>query len=167
MQAAADLLRQEFRVCKAVAVADEDGLLFRLNGASLHAVDQREDGIFAAAGLRDVDEVAFVVHMEHGLDAERAADEGRRRRDAAAALQEEQIVDREPVAQVQAVVFSVLCSLLQRCAVLQLLHGQPDQQALTHGGAQRVDRQNLPLGIALAQLLRGDLGGAVGAAQTG
>lgn len=62
------------------------------------------------------------------------------------ALQEEQIVDREPVAQVQAVVFSVLCSLLQRCAVLQLLHGQPNQQALTHGGAQRVDRQNLPLG---------------------
>ena len=33
--------------------------------------------------------------------AERAADEGRRRRDAAAALQEEQIVDREPVAQVR------------------------------------------------------------------
>ena len=61
----------------------------------------------------------------------------------------------------------VLCGFLQRCAVLQLLHGQPNQQALTHGGAQRVDRQNLPLGIALAQLLRGDLGGAVGAAQTG
>lgn len=84
VQAAADLLRQEFRVCKAVTVADEDGLLFRLNGASLHAVDQREDGVFAAAGLRDVDEVAFVVHMKHGLDAERAADEGRCRRDAAA-----------------------------------------------------------------------------------
>lgn len=50
VQAAADLLRQEFRVCKAVAVADEDGLLFRLNGASLHAVDQREDGIFGGRG---------------------------------------------------------------------------------------------------------------------
>ena len=46
VQAAADLLRQEFRVCKAVAVADEDGLrLIRnelIDGASSEINDMSD-----------------------------------------------------------------------------------------------------------------------------
>ena len=48
-EALAHLVCQKFRILTAVPVTDEDGLLCGVYCGSFHAVNEREDGVFASA----------------------------------------------------------------------------------------------------------------------
>ena len=110
--------------------------------------------------------MAGVVHVQHGLEAERVADERGGGADASAALEIDEIVHREPVAEMEAVVEHDLFAFLDRAALALFLHGHIKQQTEPTGRAERINAADVALGILFAQLLRGDAPGVVCAAQT-
>ena len=110
--------------------------------------------------------MAGVVHVQHGLEAERVADKRGGGADASAALEIDEIVHREPVAEMEAVVEHDLFALLDRAALALFLHGHIKQQTEPAGRAERINAADVTLGILFAQLLRGDAPGVVCAAQT-
>ena len=118
-----------------------------------------------APGLADVDQVALIVHMEHRLDVQHSAHNGRGRADPAAPLEIHQVVHRKPVAQVQTVVQQPLLQLPKAQALVPLLAGIVGKQALAQRGAQAVHHGDGPLRIALPQLLSRDTGRLVGGGQ--
>ena len=111
--------------------------------------------------------MAFIVHMEHGLDVQQAAHKCSRRTDTAAALEIFQIIHGEPVVNVQAGVFGKLCRFLDRGAGILAIHGQLDQQALPGRSGKRIDGKNLPIRVLLPQLGSSHLRRMHGGAQAG
>ena len=71
--------------------------------------------------------MAGVVHVQHGLEAERVANERGGGADPSAALEIDEIVHREPVAEMEAVVEHDLFALLDRAALALFLHGHIKQ----------------------------------------
>ena len=109
---------------------NEQGGVFRVHSELAELLGKRPDGGASAADLEHIDEVALVVNVEHGLDVEQTADKGCRCAHAPAALEIDQIIHGEPVADMQAGVFTELCDLLYGGAVVLLLHRQVDQKAV-------------------------------------
>ena len=82
----ADLFGSVLCVLNAVAVADEDGLLCRVDGRVGQLLRKGLERSLAASGLGDVLERSSVVGVHDGLDLQNRADKGRRRVDASTAL---------------------------------------------------------------------------------
>ena len=110
--------------------------------------------------------MAGVIHVQHGLEAERVADERGGGADASAALEIDEIVHREPVAEMEAVVKNDLFTFLDRAALPLFLHGHIKQQTEPAGRAERIDAADIAFGVLFAQLLRSDAPGVVCTAQT-
>ena len=70
-----DLIRYIFRIVQTIAMADENDLLTGIDGAFLHFLHQHIEGSFTAAGLRYIDEVTLIVHVQHRLDAKHGTDQ--------------------------------------------------------------------------------------------
>ena len=64
-----------------------------------------------------------------------------------------QVVHREPVGQMQLVFLQPPCRFFNAAARLLLLRRMVDQQALAHGGAQAVHREEFVLRIFCAKVL--------------
>src|SRR5699024_1169892 len=93
-------------VCGTVAMADKDGFVFVRNRC-LVMFEKGVQARTAAAHLLHRDEVAFVIDMQHRLDAKQRAGYGRRARKPPAALEEHQVVDGEPGADLRRKVFCI------------------------------------------------------------
>ena len=142
----------------AVGVADEQGLvLVRLDAQLLHLVDQRLERSLGAARLAHGNEPALAVGVHDGLDAQHRADEGRRGAHATAALEVVEIVHDEPVA-LGLEDAPHICR--QRLDV-----GAVEQHSLSARGGERVDDNDLRVGVLAFQVLRRDAGGLVGGGQ--
>ena len=107
---------QIFRVLAAVAMADEHGLLFRLDGRLPHLGRHGLDGGLASPRLGHGHQMAVVVHVHHGLDLQETSHDGGGAGDAAAPLEEHEVIHREPVAQMELVGLGIVPRLLQRGA---------------------------------------------------
>ena len=64
---AADLVGYVLRVRLAVAVADEHGLMGVVDAGFGHVVHQRVQALPASAHFLHGNQVAFVIHVQHGL----------------------------------------------------------------------------------------------------
>ena len=84
----------------AIAVADENGIVFPERLEFRHLIDERGKRLLSSHRLADRDEVSRIVHMKDGFDVEHLSDDSRRTGHSSAALQVEQIVHREEVADV-------------------------------------------------------------------
>ena len=82
----ADLFGRVFRILDAVAVANENGLLRRVDSRVGQLLREGFERSFPASGLGDVLERSGIIGVHDGLDLQNGADDGRRRIDAAAAL---------------------------------------------------------------------------------
>ena len=158
---------QELRVLQAVAVGDEHRVMAGVHGQLAVLVRQGLDGGPAAPDLEHGDQVAGIVHMEHGLDVQQSTHEGGRRADPAAPLQVDQIVHGEPVTEVEAGVLHEFGGLLQAGALPLLLHGEVHQQAEAGGGGEGVHHQDLPVRVLLHQSLGSHGAGVYGGAEAG
>ena len=105
--------------------------------------------------------------MEHRLDGEHGPEQRRRRADPAAPLQVVQIVHSEPVADVPLGPLGKVQNLLQSFPLFLLLGAEPDEQTLSHGGAEAVHHPDLPLREVLLQLPSRNDGGLVGGGKGG
>ena len=108
-----------------------------------------------------------VIHVQHRLDVEHRAEKRRRTGHTPAALEMIQVVHREPVGQMQLVFLQPPGRFFNAAARLLLLRRMVDQQALAHGGAQAVHREEFVLRIFCAQVLEGDARGVECAGQPG
>ena len=111
------------------------------------------------------DKVSLVVDVHDRLDVEQRAGPGARLRDATAAPQEHEVVDGEPLRQMQLVRLRPIAHFLDVLSLLGALARMPHEQPFAARGCKRVDRQQLALRVFLAQLLREKLGGLIGARQ--
>ena len=105
-------------------------------------------------GLIHLDQVAFIVHMQHRLHVQRRAQQCRRRADPAAPFQIFQIFHRKPVAEMQFVRFHGVGVLVQAHALVPVLHRQVNKQSLTGGSAQGIHHADLPVRILFRKLRR-------------
>lgn len=102
-------------------MADEDGLVGGVGRGVGQALGEGLERGLAAPGLGDVLEGTGVVHVHDGLDLQDSANKGRRCIDAAAALEEHQVIDREPVAKMRDGLADEVRDLVHRRAGLLLL----------------------------------------------
>ena len=79
----------------AVAVGYVNDLVLRVENGLLQVVLQGDDGALPAPGGTDLDEAALIVHVHHGLDLQRAAQNGGGLVHPTAPVEEEQVVDGE------------------------------------------------------------------------
>ena len=119
---------QGFGIIQTVAVGDENRGV-RIGGKLLHLGGQSTNGRPAAPDLGNIDEMAFIIHVQHRLDAEDAAEQGRRRADAAAGPQVSKVVYGKPVAEMKTGIPDKLRGFLQGGAFILFLNGQIDQEA--------------------------------------
>ena len=80
--------------------------------------------------------MTFVVHMHDRLDAQHGADDRGRGAHASAALQEHQIVDRKPVADVQLQRFGIIAQLVDRHARFLLFMAEIYEKTFAQRRAQ-------------------------------
>ena len=148
-------------------MADEYGLVCRVDGGLRHALHQRQQRRPAAPGLADGNEAAFIIYVHHRLNGEHGAEQRRGGADTAAALEVVEIVHRTPVADVEAGLLRKGLYLVQTAALL-LFHGaEVYQKSLPQGGAEGVHRFNARIGKFASQLLRCNDGGLVGGGEGG
>ena len=69
--------RQIFGILRAVAVGDKHGLVVKTLAQFRNLLSQRVNGCLAATGFRHIDQVAFVIHVQHGLDLQHGANQAR------------------------------------------------------------------------------------------
>ena len=158
-----DLARAETRLNKgnkvidvlhAIAVADIDGIVFAQRLQLRHFIDKGGNGLLAPHRLADRNEMPLVVHVQNGLDFEQRADRRRRAADAPAALQVEQIVHREEMADMPFEFLGVVARLFDGRARIRLLHDVIDKKPLPERRAERIHHIHLAVGILFAKLLR-------------
>ena len=109
-------------------------------------VDERIQGFLAATNLLHGNEMAFIVDVQHRLDVQKRARPGACLRDASAAPQEHEVVDGEPVRQVEPMLLHPVAKLLDREALTRLLNRMPYEQAFAARRGKRIDGENLALG---------------------
>ena len=153
-----DRLRELLGLRGRVAVADDDGVVFRREREFRHAVEQELLGALFAAALRDCLELPLVVDDEDRLNLERGADDGGRRGNPAAAAQVVEVVDLKAVADALLMLLDPSGERLIVHAVLPAQGGLIDEQKLADGRAQRIDAADAPLGVGPLQRLHAALG---------
>ena len=158
---------QNLYILYAVAMADEHGVVCAGKAGLAHLLSQRFQGSLAASCFCHIDQLAFVVYMQHRLDLQHGANQCGSCADAAAPLQEHQVVNGEPHTQILLVFFHPVAQLFKTHTFVPLLAGIPHQQALAQGSAQGVDDPDLAIGIFFGKLGGGDYGGLMGGAETG
>ena len=137
----------------------------RLVRRLLHVVDQGVKRLLASAHLLHGDQVPLVVHMQDGLDVEQRARPGGRLGHASAAEQEHQVIDGEPVGEVELVLLEPVAHLVDRLPGARVLHRVPDEQPLAAGCRKRIDHVDFTLGELLLQLRGHERKSLVGARQ--
>ena len=120
----------------------------------LHLVQRVREHALHAAHLVDDGQLAVLREGEDGLDAERAADDGRRRGDAPAALQIKQVVRGDHILEVQRQVGHGGIRLVEGVARVAAAHRLIDQLALADRGRERVHRFQVEGRIFLFDILR-------------
>ena len=160
-EALLDLLRHGAGVQLAVGVADEHGLIFRVDAQRFDLVQQRLDGGLAAPRLAHRHQLALVGGVHDGLDGEHGAQQSGGGADTAAHFQIVQVVHGEPVADAEAVVLHPFGQLRRRETRLLLLRRQIQEQTLPQGGAEGVHHVDLRLRKLRTQVVRGDDGGLI------
>ena len=161
-----DLCCKRLRILEAVAVADEDRLIGDVAvHRFLHPLEQCLERSGAPAALADEDQVTLVIDMQHRFNAQHRAEHRRRLGNAAAAVQVHQVVDREPVAQVQPVFLQPAGVVLDRHTFVAVHHRVVGQQPLAQRRRQAVHHDHLAAGIFLHEFLGALLTGCIGTAQ--
>ena len=130
----------------AVAVADIYGLPFGINHGLLHSFNESLDRCVSAPRLCHIDKLSVVINVHYGLDLKDSSHNCGRSGYASAALEEEKILDREPVCKVELKSLDVRRKLLESCSHVFLIHRIFYKQTLTECRAERVDREDLTFG---------------------
>ena len=105
--------------------------------------------------------------MEHRLDLQHGAHHGGGGGDAAAPLEEVQVIHRELVAQLQLVGLCPVPNLLDGLALGALLGGQINKQPLPQRGTQSIHGVQLSIRVFFPEILHGNYRGAVCGGQAG
>ena len=134
--------------------------------SGLCLIKKRVDRCASAASLAYVDKVSLVVNVHYGLDAEHRAYDGGGGAYSAASLEEEEVVYREPMAEIELYFLNVVAHSLDALACKTLLSGKINEKSLTERCRKCINRVDLSLGILFGELLCGDLCARVGAAKT-
>ena len=104
------------------------------------------------------------VTVKNGLDVQKGSHHRRGGGNPSAALEEKQVVDREPVTHLGGVFLGKALGLFQIPALQPFFRRQGHQQAKAQRGAKRIHCLNSPLGILFPQLPGGDHAVLVGGA---
>ena len=142
-------------------MGNEDGFVYIISLQFPEALHQLLHGSLPAPHLADGHQTAFMIDMDHGLDAQHAAHEGSGRADPAAPLQVIQIIDGDLVADVVFHFFHPGGQRFQAQALVPFPAGIVDQQTLAQGGTEGIYNDDPPLGIFFHQILRGNDGALV------
>ena len=105
--------------------------------------------------------------MQQRLDLQHRADGRRGGGNAPAVLQMIERIDREPVADFEAVFLDPRGQLVDAQAFLLLARGLADEHRLTDGSAERIQNDQLARRVFLAQFLRAQIGGLQRAGHAG
>ena len=127
---------------------------------------QRLDGLFPSVHLGHLDQVAFIVHMQHRLHIQRRTQQSCGCADPSAALQVYQVFHRKPVAHMGNLLPERFRVFFQRHTCVPVLHGQIHKQAFAGGSGQRIDRFDFPVRILFCQSFCNLLGIVRGHAQS-
>ena len=111
--------------------------------------------------------MARVIHMQHRLDGQHGAEQGRRSADPAATLQMVQVVHGEPVAHLRLGLLRKDVDLVDGLPLPLFLDAEVYQQPLAQRGAERVHHKDLPSGVCLPQVIGGDHRRLVGGGERG
>ena len=95
-----DDVRQRVRLILAIAMADENHLPFRVDDMLLDAVGKDTDAAAATRHLLHNCQMTFLINVHNRLDTHKRTDNRAGCRQAAAAIEEHQVIDGEPVNQV-------------------------------------------------------------------
>ena len=128
-------------------------------GKLLHLVHDLPNDPLLGADLFPGDQTALVVHVQQGTNAQNGADEARRLGHAAALDVEGQVGGEEPVVQMEAVSLGKITNLLNALALITQVGKLIHEKTIAGGSAERINYQNLIVGIFFRKLLSGDAGG--------
>ena len=120
-------------------------------------IDQGFDRFFTAPDFFHGDECAFGVDVQDGFDIEHRSRPGARAAHAAAAEEEHQVIDREPVAQVVAGFDDEVARFVERCAFCGLLACQIHEHALAARCREGLYGAQLALGVFAGEALHQQL----------
>ena len=116
-----DDVRQRVRLILAIAMADENHLPFRVDDMLLDAVGKDTDAAAATRHLLHNCQMTFLINVHNRLDTHKRTDNRAGCRQAAAAIEEHQVIDGEPVNQVLNMLLDPLCVLLDGHALFAVL----------------------------------------------
>ena len=124
-------------------------------------LDHLGDGAFLGTDLLARNQVARVVHIHERANLEGGAHDTARLGDTPAANKTRQVAREEPMMNIELMSFGPVCELIERQACVakigQILH----EQTVARRSGKRIDNADLPLGVALTQLLGSEAGGIV------
>ena len=156
---------QLLRALRAVRMRQQHDLLLRPFDRAGHIVDGRLQRRGKAARFADDVAQALLVDIRKRADADERAHHGRRARDAAHPLAEEQVLQHAHLVHAQAVLLQPVGRFVQRLPGSAQARRRDDEHTLRTAVAERVDAADVPLGILFHQLIGHEAGAVVCTAQ--
>ena len=149
----------------AVAVGNEDGV--KIGSCLAQFPCQQLHGGFPAPNLGGANQVTVVVHINDWLDVHHGAHHSSGSADAAAPFQMAQIVNGDPVADIQLMFLHPVVQGIDIQAFVPFFAGIPYKQALPQSGTEGIHHMNFAVRVGSFQLLSSDDSGLIGRGQSG
>lgn len=150
---------QQLRILRALGVAHEAALVIAAPALRVlhHLVDRGLHGLLLAAHLAVGLDRALAVKAHDRADVHDRGDHRRRAGDAPCAVKLRHVGGEELVVYLVAVPHDPVGDLIERSARIAHVGGGIDEQAVARGGAERVDHDDLLIGVLLLQHLAREL----------